>query len=82
MASAVNHNGNSPASQAMDRAIEMAIEGNSPYPDRALFIDADAPGLDDEIARASCEGLATVVVSGDGSETILHPERYVPRHLS
>jgi hypothetical protein len=31
-----------PAALAMDEAIELAIEGRSPYPENATFIDAEA----------------------------------------
>ncbi len=34
-------NGRSPAAKVMDEAIDLAIEGRSPYPERAAFIDAD-----------------------------------------
>jgi hypothetical protein len=33
-------NGRSPAAKVMDEAIDLAIEGRSPYPERAAFIDA------------------------------------------
>lgn len=34
-------NGRSPAAKVMDEAIDLAIEGRSPYPGRAAFIDSD-----------------------------------------
>lgn len=64
----------SPAARVMDEAIELAIEGNSPYPERAAFIDADAPSAGHEIERAADEGLPVVLVSADGSTRILRPE--------
>jgi hypothetical protein len=33
----------SPTVKAMDRAIDQAIEGDSRYPERAAFVDADSP---------------------------------------
>lgn len=33
----------SPAATVMDEAIDLAIEGRSPNPERATFVDADAP---------------------------------------
>ena len=35
----------SPAAKVMDEAIELALEGRSPFPERAAFIDADTPSL-------------------------------------
>jgi hypothetical protein len=36
----------SPTAKAMDRAIDLAIEGNSPYPEHAAFVDFDSPRRD------------------------------------
>jgi hypothetical protein len=33
----------SPTAKTVDRAIDLAIEGKSPYPEHAAFIDADSP---------------------------------------
>jgi hypothetical protein len=33
----------SPASKAFDEAIELSLEYRSPYPNRATFLDTDAP---------------------------------------
>jgi hypothetical protein len=73
--------GDSPAGRAMDEAIEMAVEGRSPYPDKATFIDADTPTvyIDRESRRAAEEGQAVVLVAADGSTRILHPEPTAPR---
>jgi len=46
----------SPAAKVMDEAIDLAIEGRSPYPERAAFIDADAPLAGHDIERAADEG--------------------------
>ncbi len=64
----------SPAAKAMDEAIDLAIEGRSPYPERAAFIDADAPSAGHDIERAADEGLSVVLVSSDGSTRVLKPE--------
>jgi hypothetical protein len=64
----------SPAAKVMESAIKLAIEGNSPYPERAAFIDADTPSAGHEIERAADEGLAVVLVSADGSTRVLRPE--------
>jgi hypothetical protein len=60
----------SPTAKAMDRAIDRAIEGNSPHPERAAFVDADSPHAGHEIAQALDDGYAVVLVSADGRERI------------
>jgi hypothetical protein len=42
MASNVNP-AESLTAKAMDRAIDLVMEGNSPYPEHAAFVDADSP---------------------------------------
>lgn len=64
----------SPAAKVMDEAIDLAIEGRSPYPEKAAFIDADAPLAGHEIERAADEGLAVVLISADGSTRVLRPD--------
>jgi hypothetical protein len=64
----------SPAAEVMDEAIELAIEGRSPYPERAVFIDAGTPSAGHDIERAADEGLAVVLVSADGTARVLKPE--------
>lgn len=64
----------SSAARVMDEAINLAIEGRSPYPERAAFIDADAPEAGQEIKRAADQGLSIVLVAVDGSTRILTPE--------
>jgi hypothetical protein len=61
----------SPTAKAMDRAIDLAIEGKSPYPEHAAFIDADSPHAGHEITRAFDEGYAVVLVSADGRERVI-----------
>lgn len=64
----------SPAANVMDEAIDRAIEGRSPYPSRAAFIDAETPLAGHDIERAANEGLSVVLVSADGSTRVLKPE--------
>ena len=64
----------SPAAKVMDEAIDLALEGRSPYPERAAFIDADAAEAGHEIRRAADQGLSVVLVAADGSTRILKPE--------
>lgn len=63
--------GDSLTVKAMDRAIDLAIEGNSPYPEHAAFVDADSPYAGQEISRAVDEGYAVVLVSADGRERVI-----------
>jgi hypothetical protein len=65
---------NSPAGKVMDEAIELALEGHSPYPEKSAFIDADTAHAGHEIRRAADEGRAVVLVAADGSTRILRPE--------
>jgi hypothetical protein len=64
----------SPAAKVMDEAIDLAIEGRSPYPERAAFVDADAASAGHDIERAADEGLSVVLVSADGSTRVLKSE--------
>jgi len=57
-----------------DGELTFAIEGRSPYPERAAFIDADRPSAGHDIERAADEGLSVVLVSADGSTRVLKPE--------
>ena len=61
----------SQASIAMDEAIELELEGRNPYPKRAMFLDADEPGLGKAIAQAADEGLAVVLCYADGTRRII-----------
>jgi hypothetical protein len=69
-----NRNGDSPAGRVMNEAIELDIEGRSPYPKRASFIDADAPYVGKAIRRAVDDDRAVVLVAADGSTRILRAE--------
>lgn len=64
----------SPAATVMAEAIDLAIEGRSSHPERAAFVDADAPTAGHDIERAADEGLSVVLVSADGSTRVLKPE--------
>jgi hypothetical protein len=69
------NNANSPAARVMSEAIDLAIDGRSPYPDDATFVDAGAPWAGEEIAKAAEEGRAVVLVSTDGTARVLRAER-------
>ncbi len=60
--------------KALEEAIDLDLEGRSPYPERASFIDADTPYVEDAIQRAFADGRAAVLVSADGSTEILLPD--------
>lgn len=64
----------SPAERLGLEAIELAIEGRSPYPEKAMFIDAEAPWAGREIKRAVDQGMAVVLVYKDGSTRTLRAE--------
>lgn len=67
-----------PASRLMDVAIELAIRGGSPFPDRASFLNHDAPQLAEAIAEAFDEDMAVVLVWPDGSSRVLRPGDQIP----
>jgi hypothetical protein len=56
----------SPAGRVAHEAIELAIEGRSPYPDKSMFMDAEEPSTGREIRRAIDEGMAVVLVYRSG----------------
>jgi len=53
--------------RVMNEAIDLAINGRSPYPDGSEFIDAEKPWAGEAIARAADEGRPVVLVSADGT---------------
>jgi hypothetical protein len=57
--------------KTMDRAIDSAIAGKSPYPEHTAFIDAESPHAGHEITRAFDEGYAVVLVAADGRERLI-----------
>ena len=70
--------GQSPAGKVMDEAIELDIEGCSPFPEHSMFIDEDSPHLLEEIKLAAAEGAAIVLVAADCSTEILMPQNGSP----
>ncbi len=67
----------SPAAKAMDRAIDLAVAGQSCYPETAAFVNADSPHAGQEISRALDEGYAVVLVSADGRERVITAQALV-----
>jgi hypothetical protein len=62
-----------PASIAMDGAIEASIEERALFPDGAMFINGDEPYIGRAIAIAAGEGRAVVLCFADGSRHVLQP---------
>jgi hypothetical protein len=79
-AMSTNYKGDTPTARVMNEAIELDIEGRSPYPKRATFIDADASYVGKEIRRAVDSDKAIVLVEADGSTLILRAESAHNRH--
>lgn len=73
----MKENGRSATSEAMNEAIDRAIEGNSPYPSEATFLDAAAPYAGKAIVSASDEGRTVVLVAEDGSSRVIEPGRKI-----
>jgi hypothetical protein len=69
-----DYKGDSPVGRVMNEAIELDLEGRSPYPKRASFIDAEASYVGKEIRRAVAEDYAIVLVAADGSTITLQAE--------
>jgi hypothetical protein len=63
----------SPASAALLAAVDEALTGETPYPERAAFVDADQPDAGHQIARAAADGRAVVLCSADGTRQVLYP---------
>jgi len=62
------------AAQRFELAIELAIDGKSPYPNGAAFVASDMPGFGETLARYARERIPVVIVYPDGEERILMPE--------
>ncbi len=65
------HTRQTPAGRVMNEAVELAIQGRSPYPDRAAFIDADTPTTERAIDYARAEGRTIVLVAADGGTSVI-----------
>jgi hypothetical protein len=68
----------SPASKALDEAIDLALEDRSPYPHSATFLDIDRSDLEQQIDGAFDWGHAAVLVFTDGSFQVLDPPAGAP----
>lgn len=62
-----------PASIAMDEAIDASLEGRELFPNGAMFINADEPYIGRAIAVAAGEQRPVVLCYGDGTRHVLHP---------
>lgn len=63
----------SPSSVALMEAVDEALAGETSYPERALFVDADSPGLGRAIGDASREGRAVVLCYADNTRLVIRP---------
>lgn len=68
----------SPASAALLSAIDQAIVGDRPYPDRASFLDADAPPPRGVHRARPDDGRAVVLCYDDGTRRVLNPAGVAP----
>lgn len=62
-----------PASIAMDEAVEASLDGRELFPDGAMFINGDEPYIGRAIAIAASEGRTVVLCYTDGSRHVLQP---------
>jgi len=71
----------SAAGRLMSKAIDLAIEEKSPFPDRAVFVDVDTPVEQREAAmgRAARDGMSVVLVSPDLTAQVVSPEQILER---
>lgn len=65
--------GASPASVALMEAVDQAIAGETSYPDRAEFVDADSPALGQTISEAHRDGRAVVLCYADNTRLVIRP---------
>jgi hypothetical protein len=64
------------ASQRFDAAIQDGIaERPARYPNGAVFVGGDVPGLGEILARHAREDRAVVLVYPDGEEWVIEPHR-------
>jgi hypothetical protein len=68
----------SPASKAMDEAIELDITEESPYPEQCAFVNAGTPHAESQMESAARDGYSIVLVSPDGGVQVIAPEEVVP----
>jgi hypothetical protein len=66
------------AAERFRLALDLAVEGKSPYPNEAAFLAADLPNLGSILAEYAKERRPVVLVYPDGEERILIPEPAAP----
>lgn len=62
------------AAERFRLAIDLAVEGSSPYPNEAAFVASDLPNLGAILAEYAKERRPVVLVYPDGEERILTSE--------
>lgn len=74
----VNEDGTlSPASRMMDRAIELAIEERTPFPEHAGFVDADTSHVEHSMQQVAEKGASIVLVWPDMTSQVIEPEEII-----
>lgn len=63
------------AAERFRLAIDLAVEGKSPYPTEAAFVASDLPNLGAILAEYAKAHRPVVLVYPDGEERILMPHR-------
>ncbi|MHB1571852.1 MAG: hypothetical protein ACYC0H_21975 [Solirubrobacteraceae bacterium] len=63
------------AAERFRLAIDLAVEGKSPYPNEAAFVASDLPNLGSVLAEHAKEHRPVVLVYPDGEERVLMPQR-------
>jgi hypothetical protein len=67
----------SPASKLMDKAIEIAIEERSPFPEHAGFVDADTPHTEESMRWVAEKGASVILVWPDMTSQVIEPEEII-----
>jgi hypothetical protein len=62
------------AAQRFQAATDLAVTGQSPYPDGAVFVASDLPNVGEILAGYARERTAIVIVYPDGDERVLLPQ--------
>lgn len=57
----------------MHEAVDLVIEGRSPFPGRAVFIDT-ARSAGQETMHAACKGPSVVLMATDGKRCVFAPD--------
>jgi len=70
------------AAERFRLAVDLAVEGKSPYPNEAAFLAADLPNLGVILAEYAKERRPVVLVYPDGEERILVSSAAAPQQAA